>query len=355
MTLIQAIASLLLTVVQDYQEPLRAEIPGISNFNPAAVIHPQFWPKDLDYTGKKIVIIGSGATAITLLPALAEKAESVTQLQRSPSYVLSQPREDGIEWFIRRWAPASWVPSLIRYKWLAVPWLVVNFCRVWPRAAKSLFRAGTIAQLPPSIKQDPNFEPAYNPFEQRMCFCPDGDYYKALRSGKAHVVTGQIDGVTSSSIRLVDGQELHPDLIVTATGLKLHLSGGVQLSVDNQPYSIGGKHIWKNIMLQDLPNAAYTIGYVDASWTLGADATAKLVCRILKKMQKERKTTIVAKVEDQNMKRLQYLNLSSTYVSRASDVLPVAGDKPQWRGRTSYFKDIWEAWFGDISTGVVYG
>jgi cation diffusion facilitator CzcD-associated flavoprotein CzcO len=187
-----------------------------------------------------------------------------------------------------------------------------------------------------------------------MCFCPDGDYYAALRSGKASIVTGTIDTVTATSIRLSDGQELHPDLIVTATGLKLRLAGGVQLSVDDEPYSIGGKHIWKNIMLQDLPNAAYVIGYVDASWTLGADASAQLVCRMLKKMQREKKTAVVAQVDDSGMKRSRYLNLSSTYVSEALEVLPVAGDRPQWRGRTSYFKDIWEAWYGDITTGVVY-
>jgi cation diffusion facilitator CzcD-associated flavoprotein CzcO len=330
-------------------------IPGIENFK-GKVVHPQFWPQDLDYANKQVVIVGSGATAVTLLPNLAKKAEHVTMLQRSPSYLLSQPSEDGIERFIRRWSPKAWINQLLRFKWLALPFVIINFCYYLPGVAKKLLRAATVAQLPPSIKHNPHFEPSYNPFEQRVCFCPDGDFYASLREGKSSVVTGQIETMTADAIKLKDGQELHPDIIVTATGLQMQLAGGMKISVDNEPFAINQKFMWKNVMIQDLPNAAYVIGYVDASWTLGADATAQLVCRMLKKMEKEGNTVAVPRVDEKKkkMKEMQYLRLSSTYVKRAKNVLPKAGDAPQWRGRTTYFRDIWEAWFGDINTGLQY-
>ncbi|KAF2435403.1 FAD/NAD(P)-binding domain-containing protein [Tothia fuscella] len=339
----------------DYKEPLKVEIPGIENFR-GTKVHPQFWPQDLDYSDKEMVIIGSGATAITLLPALTAKAKHVTMLQRSPSYLLSQPSEDGLEKLIRRWAPQRWISSMIRFKWLAVPWMLVNFCKYFPTLAKKLFRSATIAQLPKEIAHDPHFKPSYNPFDQRVCFCPNGDFYRALRKGDASVVTGQILDMTADTIKLTDGQELRPDIIVTATGLKIQLAGGMRIFVDGKAFNISEKFMWKNVMLQDLPNAAYVIGYVDASWTLGADATAQLVCRMLAKMQKQGYTVAVPRVDEskKKMKQSQLLNLSSTYVKRANSVLPMAGDLPQWRGRTSYFRDIWQAWFGDISTGLQY-
>jgi len=344
----------LIPAKQDYNEPLKAEIPGLENFQ-GQTIHPQFWPKDLDYENKQIVIIGSGATAITLLPALAKEAAHVTMLQRSPSYIMSTPSEDGLEYLIRRWAPASWEHPLIRFKWLAIPWLLIQFCRFLPNQAQKLFRSLTEAQLPPSIKHDPHFKPSYNPFEQRVCFCPDGDFYKALRKGSASIVTGHIDAMTADTIKLKDGQELHPDIIVTATGLKIQLAGGMTLTLDGKPYIFSEKFMWKNCMFQDLPNAANILGYVDASWTLGADAAAQLLCRMFKTMDKKGTSVIVPRVEEgSTMKPMQLLRLSSTYVQKANEMLPKAGDQPQWRGRTSYFKDIWEAWFGDIKTGLEY-
>jgi cation diffusion facilitator CzcD-associated flavoprotein CzcO len=345
---------LVLTFPQDYKEPLKATIPGIDNFK-GPVVHPQFWPKELDYKDKNMVIIGSGATAITLLPALTKEAAQVTMLQRSPSYILSTPKEDGLEKLIRRWAPRSWISGLIRFKWLALPWLLIRFCRYMPDRAKTMFKGLTEKQLPKTLKHDDHFKPSYNPFEQRVCFCPDGDFYRALRRGKGNVVTGVIDNITSDTIKLTSGQELKPDIIITATGLKIQLAGGMTIAVDGKPYTISEKFMWKNTMFQDLPNATYTIGYVDASWTLGADATAQLICRIMKKMEKKGAGVIVPRVEEgSTMKRTRLLNLSSTYVQKADAVMPKAGDQPQWRGRTSYFRDIWESWYGDISTGLEY-
>ena len=347
---------LLCTGYYDYDHVLPTLIPGIEDFK-GQVVHPQFWPQDLDYANKEIVIIGSGATTVTLLPALAEKASRVTMLQRSPSYVLSQPREDGIEKLIRWICPQSLVHQAIRIKWLVVPYLFMAFCRWLPALAIRMLHSVTSKQLPAEISADPHFKPSYNPFQQRMCFCPDGDFYASLRSGKAMIVTGVIDKVSSDSIRLTDGKELHPDIIVTATGLKIQLAGGIALTIDDKPFKFTEKFLWKNVMLQDLPNAVFVIGYVDASWTLGADATAQLICRMLKQMKIAGATVAVPRVsedEEGRMKVMPVLKLSSTYIQKAKDVLPKAGDGAQWRARSTYFNDIYQAWYGDLKTGMEY-
>jgi cation diffusion facilitator CzcD-associated flavoprotein CzcO len=345
---------LLCTGYYDYNQALPTVIPGIENFK-GKTVHPQFWPEDLDYTGQNIVIIGSGATAVTLLPALAETASHVTMLQRSPSYLLSQPKTDGLEILIRNIFPKSLAHKLIRIKWITATFFFTNFCRYFPDRAKGLIREATIKQLPPSISHDPHFQPAYNPFEQRVCFCPEGDFYVSLRSGKSSVVTGHIDTVTENSIKLTNGRELHPDIIVTATGLKIQLAGGMKLTVDNAPFKLNEKFIWKGVMLQDLPNAAFVVGYVDASWTLGANATAFLICRILNRMKKEGTAVVVPRLteeEQRNIKEMPMLNLSSTYVQKAKDAMPKAGDAGQWRPRRTYMRDIWEARFGNIRKGL---
>ena len=347
---------LMCTGYYDYDQPLPTVIPGIDNFA-GQVVHPQFWPEDLDYTGKNIVIVGSGATAVTLLPALAEKASHVTMLQRSPSYILSQPATDGLEILIRALFPAAWTHKLIRIKWLVVTFLFLNFCRYFPTRAKRMLRAGTIQQLPPSIQHDPHFKPSYDPFEQRMCFCPDGDFYASLRSGKASVVTDVIDTVTPNSIKLTSGQELNPDIIITATGLKIRLAGGAKLTVDGAPFAFNEKFAWKTVMVQDLPNVAVVVGYVDASWTLGADATAQLICRLLRQMAREGAGAAVPRLGEEEkgiMKEVPMLKLSSTYVQRGKDVLPKTGDGKQWRARSTYFRDMWEARFGDLKTGMQF-
>lgn len=340
----------------DYNQALPSAIPGIENFK-GTVIHPQFWPEDLDYSNKNIVIVGSGATAITLMPALAEKAAHVTMLQRSPSYILSQPATDGLEIAIRKVCPAWLAHKLIRIKWIILPFLFVSFCTYFPTFAKNLIRKGTIKQLPESIAHDPNFKPSYNPFQQRVCFCPDGDFYASLRAGTSSVVTGVVDTVTAKSIKLQSGQELQPDIIVTATGLKIQMAGGTKLSVDGQPFALNEKYMWKGVMVQDLPNAAFSVGYTDASWTLGADATAQLICRLIKALDRDGAAAAVPRLNEKEqsaMKEMPMLNLQSTYIQRGKDAMPKAGDGAQWRARTYYLRDMWEAWFGDIRTGLQY-
>ncbi|KAF2769838.1 FAD/NAD(P)-binding domain-containing protein [Teratosphaeria nubilosa] len=347
---------LMCTGYYDYKEPLKASIPGIDTFQ-GEVIHPQFWPEDLDYTDKNVVIIGSGATAITLLPNVAKKAKQTTILQRSPSYIMSMPKEDKLETLIRKltWWSKPLEHKLIRWKWLFIPFLFTRFCLYFPKAARKAVSKAMSKELGPDISPDPHFNPTYNPFEQRLCFCPDSDFYQALRSGKASVATGHIDTVTEDTITLTDGQELHPDIIVTATGLKLRFAGGVNFSIDDQPYNVGEKFIWKGVMIEDLPNAAYVFGYVDASWTLGADATAQMIIRLMKQMRKEGVGEVVprrSQHEKEHMEEAPLLRLTSTYITKAKNVLPKAGATGQWRPRSFYYQDILMAWFGDLKSGM---
>jgi cation diffusion facilitator CzcD-associated flavoprotein CzcO len=333
----------------DYAKPLQTTINGIENFN-GTVVHPQYWPSDLDYANKDTVIIGSGATAITLLPNLAEKASHVTMLQRSPGYILSLPNRG--DDFVTAYLP-QWLSYRInRLKALILPWLFYLYCTNFPASARKVVKKATLPRLPKGMEY---VEPTYNPWEQRMCFSPDGDFYDALNSGKAEMVTGKIATMTADSIVLESGQKIHADIICTATGLKLQLAGGTNITVDGEKYSIPDKFMWKGVMLQDLPNAALVIGYTNASWTLGADATAQMVCRLLNNMRKQGNTSFVPRVPvEDKMKEAPVLNLNSTYVTKGKSELPKAGDKGQWKPRWTYFQDIYEARFGDVTTGLQF-
>lgn len=345
---------LLATGYYDYEQPLEAVIPGISNFS-GDVIHPQFWPKDLDYAGKDIVIVGSGATAITLLPSLAKTAKHTTMLQRSPSYVMAVPGEDGFDRFARRWMPRWLAPKLIRLKWIIMPTAFRAYCLAFPAAARKMVMNMTQAQLGKDQKLDPNFSPAYNPFEQRMCMCPNGDFYECLRKGSTSVKTGHIKNVSADTIQLESGDQLRPDIIVTATGLKLRLGGGIDISVDGKPYAIPENYAWKGLMLEGLPNLAFSFGYFDASWTLGVDSSAKLACRLLKQMNADGVSAIVPSLgedERRRMKDVSFMPLSSTYVQKGLRALPKVGDRAQWRPRATYLWEIFSVKFGDIRTGL---
>jgi cation diffusion facilitator CzcD-associated flavoprotein CzcO len=340
----------------DYHNPLQTDIPGIKNFK-GQVIHPQFWPDNLDYSDKEVVIIGSGATAITVLPVMAEKAKHVTMLQRSPSYILAAPTEDGLERFIRRWF--SWAPpfqdSVFRLKWILAPMIMTTYAAYFPQRAKALMWKLTKKQLPDNIPMDPHFNPSYYPWEQRLCVCPNGDFYKSLRTGKSSVATGHIDTIDDKTIHLKNGQELHPDIIITATGLKLKFAGGMKVTVNGKPYNVPEKFTWKGVMLEDLPNAAFVVGYVDASWTLGADATAQMMTRMITRMKKEGVVEVTphqSAEEKKTMQESSLLRLNSTYVQKGKSELPKSGDRGQWVPRSYYFKDILMAWFGDIKTGT---
>jgi cation diffusion facilitator CzcD-associated flavoprotein CzcO len=339
----------------NYKQPLQAKIPGLDAFK-GQIIHPQFWPEDLDYTGKKIVIIGSGATAITLLPNLADKAARVTMLQRSPTYILSLPNRSANHW-LSYILPSAAYQRIQRAVWIITTRIFFLFCQKFPTFSKWILKKNVSRQLPKHIPYDPHFAPRYNPWDQRLCVCPDGDFFKSLRAGKADVRTDTIKTVTSNGITLNSGETLDADIIITATGLQLQLAGGAQLSVNGEKYDPGSKYMWNGVMLQDLPNASFIIGYTNASWTLGSDATAQFVTRLMKTLDQRKLIAATPRLKPADAKNLEerpLLNLNSTYVTVAQRTLPRAGDKGPWQPRDHYHKDIKFALKGDIDEGMEF-
>ncbi|KAI9928039.1 hypothetical protein ASPWEDRAFT_42214 [Aspergillus wentii DTO 134E9] len=325
----------------DYDTPLEARIPGLEKFQ-GQVIHPQFWPEDLDYTGKKIVVVGSGATAITLIPSLSKKASQVTMLQRSPGYVLRTHNRDRFPlmpyWFKRLW-------------WILITQLIYFVCKCMPNMTKRLFYRQMERQLPQNIPSDPHFKPRYNPWDQRLCVCPDGDFYTSLRAGKANVKTSTIKTVTPTSILLNSTESLEADIIVTATGLKIRFVGGTTILINGEPCNPADRFMWKGAMLQNIPNLFNVIGYPNASWTLGADLTASMICQIYQHMERSKRTVVVPRMSTNDSAVIQtrpFFSLSSTYLTVASRELPKTGNLRSWAPRQYYLSDLFHVRFGRL-------
>lgn len=334
----------------DYHEPLATAIPGIETFK-GDVIHPQFWPENFDYANKNIVIIGSGATAVTLVPKLAEKADRVTMLQRSPTYLASVTNLYSGGW-LSRILPNTLNYYINRVYALVFDRLFYSFCRTYPNAARAMLEKDMGKQLPPGTPLNPHFKPRYNPWEQRLCACPNGDFFAALRSGKAHVETGFIEKVSSDGIQLTSGKRLSADTIVTATGLKLQFMGGIPIIVNGEKIDVSEKQMWNGFMLQDLPNAALMLGYTNASWTLGADASMSSIIRLLKLMDRKGYSVACPSLKDSSkLEPRPLLDLASNYIKRAQGV-PKASSLRPWIGRTDYFSDMWFATLGNITDGL---
>lgn len=332
----------------DYETPLQATIPGIQNFG-GKVLHPQFWPEDYDYTGKDVVVIGSGATAVTMLPSMAGSARRVTMLQRSPGYIFPLPSTSLLTSLLFMLLPATTAHLINRVVWLFKSYVTTLVCQRCPGLAKSLIRRRTIRELPPDISWDPHFKPRYNPWEQRFCACMDGDFFAALRSGKADVVTDRIRTVTDKTIELQSGATLHPDVIVTATGLKLMFGGGIVFRVDGRSFDVADKFAWKAVMLQDVPNLFFITGYENASWTLGADVSARLFVRILRRLDEVGASAVVPRLDgSEDMPARPMMSLTSTYLENAGRVLPKGGTG-HWGPKSNYFLDMAGARWGSIS------
>jgi cation diffusion facilitator CzcD-associated flavoprotein CzcO len=280
-------------------------------------VHPQFWPEDLDYSNKEVAIIGSGATAVTIHPVVARTAKQTTIIQRSPSYILGVRNYDSSIMQGLRWFSPTLAAKLNRIRFLVFGYLVYYFSRTFPSTTRNLIRGITSKQLPPSVPHDPHFNPSYNPWEQRLCVTPNGEFFRTMREGKGGIVTGHIDTVTSNSIKMENGQEVPADIIVTATGLKLKVAGGIDITIDGKPYDISTKYMWKGMMLDDLPNAALVLGYTNASWTLGADATAQMTMRLLNEMDKRGARAVIPKLKErEKMTPQPVLDLNSTYIKK---------------------------------------
>ena len=336
----------------DYDEGYTPELAGRERFE-GRVVHPQHWPDDLDHTGQRVVVIGSGATAVTLVPALAETgAAHVTMLQRSPTYILSLPAVDRVAAVLRRWLPERLAYRVTRWKNVGVATALYQASRRWPRAVRGLIRKATVSSLPAGYDVDTHFNPRYDPWDQRLCLVPDGDLFRAIRDGRASVVTDTIDTFTETGLLLGSGETLEADVAITATGLNLVAFGGLELDVDGAPVSLPDTLAYKALMLSGVPNFAYTIGYTNASWTLKADLVAEYVCRLLAHLDEHGHRAVVP-VADDSVDREPFLDFQAGYVLRAIDRLPRQGSVEPWKLRQNYLRDVRSIRRGAIDDGTL--
>jgi cation diffusion facilitator CzcD-associated flavoprotein CzcO len=330
-----------------YDQGFTPELPGTDRFG-GTLIHPQHWPEDLDYTGKRVVVIGSGATAVTLVPAMSDRAEHVTMLQRSPSYVLSLPEKDPLATLLRRILPARVAYPIVRWKNVGLATFFFQLSRRAPKVAKWLIRKGIEARLGADYDIDPHFKPTYEPWDQRLCLVPDGDLFKALRSGKASVATDRIKTFTETGIELESGATLDADIVVTATGLNLLALGGTQFAVDGRDVDLGETIAYKGMMLGGVPNMAFATGYTNASWTLKADLVCQYVCRLVNHMHDNGYRQVTPLAPDPSEPTHPFIDLASGYVLRSVDQFPRQGDRLPWRLHQNYPRDIAMLRFGSL-------
>ncbi|CAH0045918.1 unnamed protein product [Clonostachys solani] len=345
---------ILSTGYYDYHNPQDHIIPGLKTFK-GDVVEPQFWPEDLDLEDKDVVILGSGATAVTILPNIAAKTKHTTMLQRSPTYIATMANTiPPVDRMARAYLPARLAHWVSRMYHMIRSYAVYTYVVKNPEKVKSLMMARIEQQLPPHIPVEPHFSPRYKPWEQRFCVCPDGDFWAALRSGKAGVVTDEIDRISESQIHLKSGKNITADTLILATGLKLQFAGGIAIYVDGELIEPSHKFGWKGCMVQDVPNLAFIVGYVNASWTLGSDASSYLLMRLLRTMKAKSATSVTPRVpKDADMKVEPCFKLGSTYLKNTLAVFPKDGEG-QWRFKTQYMSDMWDATWGDIVTNLEF-
>jgi monooxygenase len=335
-----------------YDEGFTPEFPGIEDFG-GSVIHPQHWPEEPEYEGKRVVVIGSGATAVTLVPAMAKDAEHVTMLQRSPTYVVSVPGEDPVADFLRKFLPARAVYPIVRWKNVGIQSLTYRLARTRPKLVRKLVRKGVMNALPAGYDVDTHFNPKYNPWDQRLCMVPDGDLFKVLRDGSADIVTDRIERFTPTGIKLESGRELEADVVVTATGLNLLFLGGMRIDIDGEELDQARSIAYRGMMLGDVPNLAFTIGYTNASWTLKADLVAEYLCRLLNHMDANGYEVAVPHLSDPSVKEEPILDFNSGYVLRSVAELPKQGSKEPWKLRQNYAIDLRKLRYDSLEDGAM--
>jgi cation diffusion facilitator CzcD-associated flavoprotein CzcO len=338
----------------NYDEGYTPDFPGIERFG-GTVIHPQHWPEDLDYTGKKIVVIGSGATAITLIPSLTDRAAKVTMLQRSPTYILSASKYGTLSAMARKVLPRRASHLVIRMYYALVEAVLWFFSRKAPGLVKWLLRRTAINNLPDGYDVDTHFKPRYNPWDQRMCLIPDADLYTVITAGRAEVVTDHIDQFDATGIALKSGGHLDADIIVTATGLQLQALGGAAISVDGAEIKPQHRFVYKAHMLEDVPNLFWCVGYTNASWTLRADITARATAKLLAHMASHGYTRACPHLGNQPMAEKPSWDIQANYVKRALHALPKSGTKRPWNVRQNYLADAIDYRFDRIGEAMVFG
>jgi cation diffusion facilitator CzcD-associated flavoprotein CzcO len=332
-----------------YDAGHQPDFPGIADYR-GTLVHPQHWPEDLDYAGKRVVVIGSGATAVTLVPAMAPTAAHVTMLQRSPTYILSMPTRDANAARLARLLGPRLGYGAARWKNVLTQVMIYRLSRRRPEMLRGFIRKMTIKQLPPGYDVDTHFKPSYNVWDQRLCLVPDGDLFKVIRDGQASVVTDQIDHFTPDGIVLASGAKLDADVVVTATGLRLLPIGGISLTVDGGLVSLPETMAYKGMMLGGVPNCIFTIGYTNASWTLKADLVSEYAVRLLRYMDSRAFDTAVP-VSDASVSSRPLLDFAAGYVLRAVDDFPKSGSRRPWRLGMSYLQDVATLRFGKLNDG----
>ena len=331
----------------NYEKGYTPDFEGIEQFK-GQIVHPQQWPEDLDYSGKNVVVIGSGATAITVVPSMAKTAKHVTMLQRSPTYVVSRPSKDKFALKLARYLPANLAYLITRWKNVSMQALIYQYSRRRPEKMKAALLSLTRKELGGKVDVDTHFNPSYNPWDQRLCLVPDGDLFRSLRKGTSSVVTGHIKTFTKTGIKLESGDLLKADLVVSATGLELLPMGGMAIEVDGKLMSLPDTLGFRGMMLSDIPNFVLAAGYTNASWTLKCDLTSEYVCRMLNHMDKKGFQYCVARNLDPNMERVAFLDLASGYVDRSIDSFPKQGTRSPWKLYQNYLLDIISLRFGSM-------
>jgi monooxygenase len=336
----------------DYANGHAPEFPGAENFT-GPVVHPQHWPQTLDYAGKRIVVIGSGATAVTIVPVLAEKAARVTMLQRSPTYVVARPSQDPLARMLRRGLPTRIAYAITRWYFVLFGIYFFSLCRRKPEAVKNWIVSQASAQLGAGYDVKTHLTPSYNPWRQRLCLAPDADFFRVIKAGKADIVTDRIAAFTGSGIRLQSGQELPADIIITATGLKLMLLGGMEIAVDGKPVKFSETTNFKGVMFSNVPNLFAVFGYTNASWTLKADLTCAHVARLINHMDRRGYVACTPRLNDPSVKPEPLIDFSSGYVQRAIDQLPRQGSKQPWKLYQNYVRDLLSLRFGAVADAAL--
>jgi len=326
--------------------------PGMENFR-GQIVHPQKWPENLDYKDKRVAVIGSGATSVTLVPAMAEAAKHVYMVQRSPSYVLALPSQDAVATWLRGKVPAGLAYSIVRWKNVFIAMFLFQKSRRTPEKIKAWILGLAKKSLGQDYDVAKHFTPSYNPWDQRLCFIPDADLFRAIKCGKASMVTDEIESFTENGLRMRSGEEIEADIIVTATGLKVQLMGGMEVWVDGAQATLARAMSYKGMMYSDVPNLASSFGYTNASWTLKSDLTAEYVCRLLKHMDAGEFACCTPRKRDESIAEEPAIDFSSGYIQRAKDVLPKQGSKRPWKLHQNYALDLLEFRFATVDDGTM--